>query len=437
MADYFTTRAKVSNIPNGQFSTVMRPFTAAQAAQKRWGFKDFDPVPGLPSGRGTFMPVGYTQTPPPAASIESEWATPELLKDFLIMMEGTRKPIAPEEVFKGLIGPTGGPLLAGVAKAGIKGSVDPSTLRVNVFHGGPHKWAAEPKFPQGRPRLDKIGTGEGAQAYGYGFYSAEAPVVARSYTAESNIQNAVLINGSRPDLTNPVEFAANEVAKMGKYANRGNMAKEWAAFPFIDPSLPIPGKDQKKFFKQVSEILASDAPLPKTEIGSFFYKLDIPDKDIAKYLDWDAPLSKQTEGVRDFFGFKKPADLPNKDELLKKVVETGSDNPAFKYKVDDPNSIAAPTPKQAVDAFYNNMENSLSRRGVSGKDAYTKLSRQLASQHNDPTGQQAASEALRKAGIPGLKYYDQMSRGKSGGKGTRNYVTWDQDVLNRAKILDE
>ena len=42
----------------------------------------------------------------------------------------------------------------------------------------------------------------------------------------------------------------------------------------------------------------------------------------------------------------------------------------------------------------------------------------------------AASEALRKAGIPGLKYFDAGSR--PGLKGTRNYVTWDQDVLDRA-----
>jgi hypothetical protein len=48
---------------------------------------------------------------------------------------------------------------------------------------------------------------------------------------------------------------------------------------------------------------------------------------------------------------------------------------------------------------------------------------------------EAASEALRKAGIPGLKYYDQMSR--TGQKGTRNYVTWDQDVLDRTKILEK
>ena len=47
--------------------------------------------------------------------------------------------------------------------------------------------------------------------------------------------------------------------------------------------------------------------------------------------------------------------------------------------------------------------------------------------------QQAASEALRKAGIPGLKYFDQGSR--VGGKGTRNYVTWDQDVLDRTEVV--
>jgi len=144
MADYFTTRAKVPNIPKGQFSTVMRPFTAAQAAQKRWGFDKFDPVHRglsgeLKPGRGMFWPIGYRQTPTaeeyPTYDIERELATPELLKDFLIMVEGTRKPISPEEVFKGLIGPTGGPLLAGVAKAGIKGSVGPTTLRMFAGEG--------------------------------------------------------------------------------------------------------------------------------------------------------------------------------------------------------------------------------------------------------------------------------------------------------------
>lgn len=83
---------------------------------------------------------------------------------------------------------------------------------IRVYHGSPHDWAAErlvrladgrteyivgapdklpdvpegaevlKDFPFGRPRIaDKMGTGEGAQAYGHGLYFAEAEDVARSY----------------------------------------------------------------------------------------------------------------------------------------------------------------------------------------------------------------------------------------------------------------
>ena len=50
-----------------------------------------------------------------------------------------------------------------------------------AWHGTPHVWPPEPGFPHGRPRLDKMGTGEGSQAYGWGWYSAEARDVAASY----------------------------------------------------------------------------------------------------------------------------------------------------------------------------------------------------------------------------------------------------------------
>jgi hypothetical protein len=50
-----------------------------------------------------------------------------------------------------------------------------------AWHGTPHVWGPEPGFPHGRPRLDKIGTGEGAQAYGWGWYSADSRSVADSY----------------------------------------------------------------------------------------------------------------------------------------------------------------------------------------------------------------------------------------------------------------
>ena len=44
---------------------------------------------------------------------------------------------------------------------------------ITAFHGSPHKFS---KFDMG-----KIGTGEGAQAYGHGLYAAENPKVAKDY----------------------------------------------------------------------------------------------------------------------------------------------------------------------------------------------------------------------------------------------------------------
>jgi hypothetical protein len=56
-----------------------------------------------------------------------------------------------------------------------------------AYHGSPHKFD---KFS-----LDKIGTGEGAQAYGHGLYLAESPEVAQTYKfAGSGPHNAIQAN---------------------------------------------------------------------------------------------------------------------------------------------------------------------------------------------------------------------------------------------------
>ena len=55
----------------------------------------------------------------------------------------------------------------------LQGYGDPaqeSYSRVRVFHGSPHRFAAEDGHPFGRFRDDKMGTGEGAQAFGWGHY---------------------------------------------------------------------------------------------------------------------------------------------------------------------------------------------------------------------------------------------------------------------------
>ena len=44
-----------------------------------------------------------------------------------------------------------------------------------------------------------------------------------------------------------------------------------------------------------------------------------------------------------------------------------------------------------------------------------------------------ASEALRDVGIPGLKYFDKLSRAEQAG--TKNFVVWDQELLDAAPVL--
>jgi len=58
---------------------------------------------------------------------------------------------------------------------------DVSEFLQEVHHGTPYTFAPEEGFPHGRFRLDKIGSGEGAQAFGWGIYFADREGVARSY----------------------------------------------------------------------------------------------------------------------------------------------------------------------------------------------------------------------------------------------------------------
>jgi hypothetical protein len=52
---------------------------------------------------------------------------------------------------------------------------------LDVYHGTPHKYAPTEANPLGEFDASKIGTGEGAQAYGHGMYLAETPEVAKTY----------------------------------------------------------------------------------------------------------------------------------------------------------------------------------------------------------------------------------------------------------------
>ena len=132
----------------------------------------------------------------------------------------------------------------------------PAMLGKIVYHGSPHKFDA---FD-----MSKIGTGEGAQAYGHGLYFAENPGVASTYTG-----------------------GAGDV--YGMSVKRDNGKYHAAAFSHSDP----------KFRKESYFDAESDAnKWIREQSGGSLYKVDLPDEHIAKMLDWDKPLSQQHPDVQ-------------------------------------------------------------------------------------------------------------------------------------------
>lgn len=323
--------------------------TAAQPTSLLDGLLTRDPRVQYP----TVLPLGVLTEPDPAGSLLSEQRTvlamPELARG---LIEGIT---APRRVLQGEVDPmTGAMLTAGAAPVGgLLARAPAGAVGMNVFHGTPHKFAPEPGFPQGRPRLDKMGTGEGAQAYGPGFYSAEAPGTARTYAD----QIASDRRREMGEADSAHVFAAKDFFRHGEDAEAGLRV----AYPDISD------KELRAALMEAS----GNAPRPQT------YKLDIPDADAAKLLDYDAPISQQPQVVQDAI-----------DRLG--------------FMPDNPEEMA-------------------------GGDVWYRMRQQL--------GEDEAAAAMRGAGVPGLRYKDAMSRGTDSASGTRNFVVWDQDVLDRTQIL--
>ena len=422
----------------------------------------------LPVARRTFTDPGDDITEELGGL---EFAAPGLLYDPMMGMAQTGAmlmgdmPVDPNVVTQTMLdAPLVGGLLGAATGAVPKGTL----LGANVFHGGPHRFAPEPDFPHGRPRLDKIGTGEGAQAYGWGVYSAEAPGVATAY--RDNLQR--MGKPSVKDRTGSFSELLSKYypASEGKYSQQ----VEANGLVFQGPDQVVDGIKGGLIKKGDVPDEIFSAAQTFLEPGTL-YKLDIPDADIAKYLDYDKPLSEQGEIGQRIKTLISKLETPSKaqsdaDRAL--LDELGVELAEFRSEKFDP--FEGVTGGQA----YNYITELL---GGSGS-VFSKLSK----------GQQAASEALRDIGIPGLKYFDQDSRTrtaratidgvsinkykpqngyeeyiiskfKSGvpfheikeiaamrpegdallakwelkvPEGTRNYVTWDQDVLDRSKMLE-
>jgi hypothetical protein len=248
---------------------------------------------------------------------------------------------------------------------------------IDAWHGSPHKFPPTERNPLGEFDISKIGTGEGAQAYGHGLYLADAKDVGNQYrinlgynpdemkiagtqindyyTTLSDQAAALPVEQARPlyDRMELVErLMQNEsVSDVAKYADELGQG-EW-------------------FGKEV-------APSYETFGGLYRAQIDV---DPDTLLDWDKPLSEQSEAVQQ--RVKQAA-------INRGLPLDDAGNPLFLQGNPD---------GQAINATLSGMK-----------------------------GQEGGSSVLRDAGIPGIRYLDGVSR--NAGEGSYNYVMFDDKPIN-------
>ena len=260
----------------------------------------------------------------------------------------------------------------------------PAMLGKIVYHGSPHKFDA---FD-----MSKIGTGEGAQAYGHGLYLAENPSVAKQYADEVKDMGSVArLNAEMSVLAKVMN--KNEIP--GAYRKYKTSAGEDAA-------------------KRYDELMVAREGI-RTAPGNL-YKVDLPDEQIAKMLDYDKPLSQQPEALKTIRGLV-PADMLKTFDANVKGGISGAN--AYKNYI--------PSQSYAIrDAGATNYKPSAAK---TFEDALAEVGGDTSRLRviNDRS-EAKVSEMLRAQGIPGIRYLDEGSR--AAGEGTSNFVVFDPAHMN-------
>jgi hypothetical protein len=237
-----------------------------------------------------------------------------------------------------------------------------------AYHGTPHTI-------RGQFDINKVGTGEGAQAYGHGMYFAENPAVARNYMEFEGL----------PSLESKVPLQRQTRDFLNEYVDPNSKPSDWLKGAKEDAK----ANNRLDVLAELNKLKSKD--IGHTPIGGNLYKVDIPDADIPLMLDWDKPLSKDApQQLKDALNgiIKEYPDL--KEPFMKAFRENKPGN------------------------HYYSLLNDYAKTGDLVKN------------------QQFASSVLQKAGIPGIRYLDEGSRAK--GKGTSNFVVFEP---SKVEILEQ
>ena len=170
-------------------------------------------------------------------------------------------------------------------------SVSPLT----VWHGSPHQLAPTPVNPLGEFDASKIGTGAGAQRYGHGIYTSEAPQFADMFAVRTKIPDVQGIASQ-----NGLQLSRDAQVELLRQSTRDSMGKPTKGDNYIDP-VAAARKLQNASIEarqMPSEKLQNTIREVQEQNKAYLYKADLPDEKIARMLDWEKPLSQQHPDVK-------------------------------------------------------------------------------------------------------------------------------------------
>jgi hypothetical protein len=250
------------------------------------------------------------------------------------------------------------------------------------------------EHPLGRFDMSKLGTGEGAQAYGQGLYFAESEDVAKGYRDALASRKPSPTHKGRgyDELEGPEYRALSAIEREVRYNKKlsPKEAKELAitslkqqkkrAAENIDPAI------REERLKDYDEDLAALESMSPDDIviGGSMYEVNI-DADPDELLDWDQLIDEQPSKVLD--KLKKSDWWEYAEEGIYDRAGARGDNPT-------------------------------------GADLIRWL---------EEDGGEYAAEALKDLGVKGVRYADAFTRHKTPDKRSMNYVIFDDRLITIAK----
>ena len=307
-------------------------------------------------------------------------------------------------------------------------------LGLRLYHGSPHDFD--------RFDMSKIGTGEGAQAYGHGLYFAESEPIARFYR-DALSSNKFSYDNVRPDKEAVQKFsgllADIQQRKTGLVDEDGFISLDASA----DDLAALSAEEDKVRNMMVMDTINRN---PHLQYGRM-YEVQVnanPDD----FLDWDKPLSEQPQvldRLRNYGGQYRDevAKLKAERDALAAQAPAPSMTNDFDALFADDGFGEGWARLGELDAKIREAEAAAAKASKQGalfsdslnEDFLTStLGRNLATASGDSYSLTGAadnvqlSQQLREAGIPGIRYLDAGSRGA--GDGSRNYVVFDDKLID-------